>query len=90
LNPNVLTLSQLAQRIDELEHLADKAPSEVLTNRLDELKKYYERKIKNKFNEGVVNPVPPDKIDTDNPYIITPKAPSQLDRERDLWEKSLE
>ncbi|MDE1829392.1 MAG: hypothetical protein KGI25_03615 [Thaumarchaeota archaeon] len=88
MDPNALTLSQLAQRIDELEHLLDKP--DTLNERLDNLKSHYERKTKNEFNKAVVTPVPPDKIDFDNPSVISPKAPDLIDREQEQWEKSLE
>lgn len=87
-----LTTSQLAQRIDELQDLVDAgADRDTLLARIDELTRAINRKMsENTFNKGVVTPLPPDHLDNDNPYVITPKAPDQVEREIEDWQKRLD
>lgn len=86
---DTLTLSQLAQRIDELQGLKDKIQNEILDKRFTELTTQFENRSKSNFNKGIVTPVPADHIDIDNSSVITPKSPQQVDREYNAWEKSL-
>lgn len=91
-----LSISQLEQRLDELQDWADGVEPgdpipQRLLDRIQELRKAIERKIReNTFNKGIINPLPPDHIDSSNPYVVTPKAPSQVEREMTDWEKGLD
>lgn len=88
----VLTISQLAQRVDELIELQDSldVSPQWLNDRLNALNKELMDKMNdNTFNKGVITPLPPDHIDGDNPFVVTPKAPAQVERERENWERSL-
>ena len=89
----MLTATQLAQRLDELQELGDTLDliPDWLKSRATELNRELQSLINsNTFNKGVITPLPPDHIDTTNEFVITPKAPSQVDREIEAWEKSLE
>lgn len=88
--PDLLTRSQIAQRLDELEGLKENFTMEKLDKRLAELTSHLEHRNRSKFNRGVVTPVPPDAIDYDNGAVITPKSPEQIEVEYNEWNKSLE
>jgi len=85
-SPDSLTPSQLAQRLDELKGIKDNPNS--LDRRIEELTKHLENRT-SKFNKSVVNPLPPDNVDVDNPFVLSPKSPQQIERELEEWEKSL-
>lgn len=91
-----LTISQITQRIDEIEKIIDKLiehseAKDLLSKRYSDLKSELNSKMSdNTFNKGVVTPLPPGHIDVDNSSVVTPKAPSQVEREMEAWEKSLE
>ena len=89
-SPDSLTLNQLAQRIDEVTSLLDVVKDEHLVKRLEELTSHFNEKSKNNFNEGVVQPLPPDHLDLDNTAVVTPKTPEQVEREYNNWVKGLE
>lgn len=86
---STLNANQLAQRIDELTGMKEHVNSEYLEKRLFELNKLFAEKTKNTFNKGVVNPLPPENVDTENPAVITPKPPMQVEREYEDWARSL-
>jgi hypothetical protein len=95
--PDTLTRSQIAQRIDELQAILDWSKitalpdwRAVMEKRLAELNDHLENRTRNRFNKGVVNPVPPDAIDYDNGAVVTPKPPEQIESEYNEWEKTLE
>lgn len=92
-----LSVSQLAQRHDEITGLIEMLKANpgggiypIMERRTNELQKQIEAKTAKNFNQGVVTPLPPDHIDVDSSVVITPKAPSQVDREYNEWEKSLD
>jgi hypothetical protein len=92
-----LTITQLVQRLDELRDVYDQLymdwplAQDIITSRIEELTKAVDTKMKeNTFNRGVVTPLPPDHLDVDNQFVVTPKAPAQIEREREAWEKSLD
>ena len=80
-----LTITQLVERIDELEDLSLKVTHEFLTKRLKELKSQYNHRNQPNYNMGVINPLPPDSIDLQNKSVITPKSPDQVEREHKEW-----
>lgn len=84
-----LSLSQLSERIDELEGIKDKLPEDI-DKRIWELTTLFNNRNKNNFNKGVVNPLPPDALDVDNRSVITPKPPTQVEREYSNWVKDFD
>jgi hypothetical protein len=92
-----LTVVQLEQRYDELRGLATEAEKDagialdIIRARTEEVGNMLDAKLKGTtFNKGIINPVPPGHEDISNTSVITPKAPSQLEREHNEWEKSFD
>lgn len=86
-----LSISQLAQRLDELEDIATELDiANAVQTRIQTLSKAIDKKMQeNNFNRGIITPLPPDHVDNDNPFVVTPKAPSQVERETVEWERKL-
>lgn len=95
-SPKLLTISQLTQRVDEVQTILDKLTEKseaksALESRLKELQAELNIKThENTFNKNVITPLPPEHVDVGNEAVITPKAPAQVERERNEWEKNLE
>jgi hypothetical protein len=88
---NNFSLTQLVERIDELEDMALKIPNnEPLIRRIEELRSQFNKRSQPNFNKGIVNPLPPESVDLQNKSIITPKSPDQYEREHREWEHRLQ
>lgn len=90
-----MTMTQMLQRRDELVGILDTAgindlDPDTVRDRLTAFDKEITlRQTTSNFNRGVITPVPPDKVDITNASVVTPKAPSQVEREYGEWEKTL-